>query len=68
MQTKLALAVLAALSTSALAETNEEKLEKKLQAPFLKGAAWELDYDVALKKAKDQNKVIYAYFTRSYAP
>ncbi len=68
MKTKLAMAILAALSTSALAETNEEKLQKKLKAPFLKSVAWELDYDAALKKAKDQNKVIYAYFTRSYAP
>ena len=68
MQTRLAIAVLAALSTSAFADTNEEKLEKKLKAPFLEGVAWELDYDVAVKKAKAQNKVIYAYFTRSYAP
>lgn len=68
MQMKLALAVVAALSTSAFAATNEEKLEKKLEAPFLESVAWELDYDAALKKAKDQKKVIYAYFTRSYAP
>lgn len=68
MQTKLAIAFLAALSTSAFAETNEEKLAKKLKAPFLKSVAWELDYDAALKTAKGGNKIIYAYFTRSYAP
>ena len=46
----------------------KEKLQEKLKAPFLKNAAWELDYDAALKKAKGGNKILFAYFTRSYAP
>lgn len=65
MRTTLVIALLAA---AAFAQSNEEKLQKKLKAPFLKNAAWVLDYDEALKQAKENNKIIYAYFTRSYAP
>ena len=46
----------------------EEKLKKKLASAFLKNAAWELDYEAALRRAREQEKPIFAYFTRSYAP
>ena len=49
-------------------EQMKANLEQKLAKPFVKNAAWELDYDKALEKAKAENKVIFAYFTRSYAP
>ncbi len=65
MRTALAVALLAALAS---ARSLEERLQKKLESPFLKNAPWVLDYDQARAKAKAEGKVIFAYFTRSYAP
>lgn len=48
--------------------TLAELLEKKLASPWLKRADWFLDYDKALAAAKRDRKLIFAYFTRSYAP
>ena len=45
-----------------------EKRDKKLQQPFLKNAKWITDYDDAMKSAASQNRIIFGYFTRSYAP
>lgn len=56
------------LASFASAQSFEEKLAKKLESPFLKKAAWVLDYDAARAKAKAEKKPIFAYFTRSYAP
>jgi hypothetical protein len=64
---RLALAALL-LAGSARAESFEERLEKKLQAPFLKHAPWVLDYDEARKLAREKGRVVFAYFTRSFAP
>jgi hypothetical protein len=57
-----------ALASLAAAQTLEERLEKKLAEPFVKNAAWELDYDAARKRAGETGKLVFAYFTRSYAP
>jgi len=62
------LALLLAFSTTAAAQSMEERLEAKLKKPFLKNAAWVHDFAEAKKTAKAENKVIFAYFTRSYAP
>jgi hypothetical protein len=62
------LALLLAFSTTAAAQSMEERLEAKLKKPFLKNAAWVHDFAEAKKKAKAENRVIFAYFTRSYAP
>ena len=59
---------LALLAGPAIAETNEEKFEKKLKEPFVQNADWVLDFDEALAKAKETKKPVFAYFTRSYAP
>jgi hypothetical protein len=48
-------------------EELEAKLAEKLEKPFVANAAWVLDYAEAKAKAKAENKVIFAYFTRSYA-
>ena len=66
--TALALLLAMAASGAAQDQTFEQKLEKKLKEPFLSNAAWVLDYTEAMKKAKEENKVIFAYFTRSYSP
>ena len=60
--------VLAFAAVAARAQSFEEKLEKKLQAPFLGKAPWVLDYDEARKLAKEKGRVVFAYFTRSFAP
>jgi len=44
------------------------KLDAKLKEPFVANAPWVLDYAEAMKKAKEEKKLILAYFTRSYAP
>jgi hypothetical protein len=65
MRTLTLLLVLAAASR---AQSLEDKLDKKLAAPFIKKAAWVLDFDAAKKQAKESQKVLFAYFTRSFLP
>jgi len=45
----------------------ERKLKKKLEARWIKSPKWITDYDRARAEAKRTGKVIFAYFTRSYA-
>ena len=63
-----ALACLVALAAQSSAQSLEEKLDKKLREPFVSKAPWVLDYAEAMKKAKAEKKIIFAYFTRSYSP
>jgi len=63
-----ALAGAIALSTSGYAQSLEDKLEQKMAKDFVKNANWVTDLETAKKQAKDGNKPIFAYFTRSYAP
>ena len=71
----LALALVAATPALARAQgrqpPSQDELqankEKKLAEEFLKKADWTTDYDEALAKAKESGKLIFAYFTRSYA-
>ncbi len=44
------------------------KKEQKLAEAWLKNANWILDYDKAREIAKKEQKLIFTYFTRSYAP
>ncbi len=62
------LIVLLALGAAALAQSLEERLEKELQKPFVKKIAWEMDFDKALARAEKEKKLVFGYFTRSYAP
>ena len=54
----------AALSAGELAD----KYNKKLEKTFVTKVPWELDWAKAKAKAKEQNKAIFAFFTRSYRP
>lgn len=63
----LAMAATASAQQPSQAEL-QEKLEAELKEPFLQNAPWVLDYAEAMQKAKAENKVIFAYFTRTYAP
>ena len=46
----------------------QAKFDKKMQKPFLSNVTWETDFAKARAKAKADGKLIFAYFTRSYAP
>ena len=41
----------------------EKLLEAKLDSAFLKKAEWVMDYDLALKRAREAKKPILGYFT-----
>lgn len=60
------------LATQASAQGSQEDLaarrDKKLKSAFLQKADWITDYDKARARAKQSGKLIFAYFTRSYAP
>jgi len=65
----IAIAVLVG-ARGALAQDQEQmkkNLDEKLAKPFVKNATWILDFDEAKAAAKKANKLIFAYFTRSYA-
>ena len=48
-------------------ESKEQLRDKKLQEEFFKKATWFTDYDKVRAEAKKSDKIIFAYFTRSYA-
>jgi hypothetical protein len=62
------LALLLCFGATAYGQSLEDRLAAKLKKPFLKNAAWVYDFAEAKRKAKDRDTVIFAYFTRSYAP
>ena len=50
--------------------TQEQLIElraKKLAKSVFHAPVWETDYDAARARAKSEGKLIFAYFTRSYA-
>ncbi len=70
-----ALLLLMGIASTAMAQrkqpTQEEltsKLAAKKEEAFLKNAAWRYDFDKAKEIAQKEDKRIFAYFTRSYAP
>ena len=56
------------LALAAAAQSNEEKYHEKLHKEFVSKIAWEQQLDTAKQKCADEHKLIYAYFSRSYAP
>lgn len=67
-----AVAVIALLAGSGAARAQDQEqmkknLEHKLEQEFLKKASWITDFDKAKDEAKKTKKLIFAYFTRSYA-
>ncbi len=44
------------------------KLEKKLESPFIAFGSWVTDYDAARATAAKTGKLVFGYFSRSYAP
>ncbi|MCH2100664.1 MAG: hypothetical protein MK209_01885 [Planctomycetes bacterium] len=67
----LAAAVAGALLAAPL--TAQEKdyqalYESKVSESWVTHGNWVLDFEEAKARAKAENKLIFAYFTRSYAP
>ena len=48
-------------------EVLKERLATELAKPFIEYGGWVTDYDAAREQANKQGKVLFAYFTRSYA-
>ena len=46
----------------------KRKYEEKLSHEFVDFGGWITDYDEARAKAKAEGKVLFVYFSRSYAP
>lgn len=42
--------------------------ESKISEDWVSHGNWVLDFEEAKARAKAENKLIFAYFTRSYAP
>lgn len=49
-------------------EQLKQRYEEALKDPFIAKGKWVLDYDEARARAKREGKLIFAYFSRSYAP
>lgn len=60
-----------ALSASLAGQKSQEELiqlrDEKLAKPVFKLADWNTDYDAVRAEAKKSGKLVFAYFTRSYA-
>jgi hypothetical protein len=48
-------------------DTLKQQRTEKLAKEVFKKAAWVADYDAARAQAKKENKLLFTYFTRSYA-
>ena len=65
------LAAMLALSPFALAQSQtdyEKRYDEKLSHDFIEFGGWSTDYDAARALAKKEGKVLFVYFSRSYAP
>jgi len=60
-----------ALAAPAAAQVDQAEMQTnfdaKMAKEFISNAAWVTDYDEARKMAKEEGKLIFVYFTRSYA-
>lgn len=59
---------IALAATSAAQSALEQKRDGKLAAKWLKAAAWGTDFDQSRARAAKNGELIFAYFTRSFAP
>ena len=46
----------------------QAKYEAKLAHDFVEFGGWVTDFDKAKARAKQEDKVLFVYFSRSYAP
>ena len=59
--------LLLGLGGSVRAGEMEDKRDALLAEEWVKKADWKTDYDKVREEAKKSGKLIFAYFTRSYA-
>ncbi len=67
----IGLAVLTATAADAApaeSTTNEQRYVEKLQKPFVSKIEWRRSLDVAMTEAARDGRLVFGYFTRSYAP
>jgi hypothetical protein len=67
------LGLLATLAPVAAARQDDQatlraNLEEELAKEFVKHGGWLLDYGQARARAAKEEKVLFVYFTRTYAP
>ena len=65
------LPLLLAFAPTLAAQSQEDlqaKFEEKLSHDFVSFGGWTTDYDAARARAKQEGKVLFVYFSRSYAP
>ena len=58
---------IAAQRTPPTPEQLEERYREELASPFVARGNWVTDYDLARQRARDEGRLIFAYFSRSYA-
>lgn len=56
-----------AISAQSQQEEMQAKYDAKLKKDFMSKVSWEKDFASAKTKAAAENKLLLAYFTRSYA-
>ena len=49
-------------------KTLQRKFDAKLKKSFVSFGGWETDFDMARARARKEDKVLFVYFSRSYAP
>lgn len=60
--------VVAALEAQSNDDTYRHRRDAKLARPVFQRSDWTSDYESALAAARREDKLILAYFTRSFAP
>jgi hypothetical protein len=68
MRTVTAALALALLTSVAAGQSMEEKYQEKLKKDFVAKASWVQSLDKAKETAAAEGKLIFGYFSRSYAP
>ncbi len=48
--------------------TPKERFQRYLTKDFIKEGGWVMDYDEARARAQREGKLIFVYFSRTYAP
>jgi hypothetical protein len=64
----LGMALAPSVSARQSQEAFQEKYEKKLSKDFIEFGGWMTDYDAARARAKEEGKLMFVYFSRSYSP
>jgi len=64
----LSLVLLAAAPAPQDQTALQANLQQKLKKKFVESGHWRLDYDAARAEAAKEKKLIFVYFTRTFAP